>query len=734
LVDLGPSSTPRWASLSVDPGATALEALKWSGYACALSAAAGWRAKHRSIGLVLLVFGAALLVCFVTLAHGVLNLERIYGFFRPTDGSRWVRGPFVNGNNLAGYLNLGLFTGAGLAVSKRFQRGTPALLVAIVFLGAGSLLASSRAGTVALILGVALFTFLVLRQRRESRQLVLIVSAIGAMGLAVAAILSGRRVFSTLLDTQMQAKVSVWRWSLDLIGDFPVFGVGRGGFENAFPPYRHPLPSDYGNIDVHVESFPLQWAADWGIPVAVGALVLLGLAARRTLRRTKGDPASAGLFTGLAVLFLQNSADLGLELFAVSIAAVVAFAALDEPPEPAPSPAALGLGPAPAMVAVAVVVTLALGAAPPQVERRTASRAYAALGRSSATELRAFKLALEPIIRRHPGDAFLPLLGGLATERLGADPLPWFGRALERAPFSAATHLALSDTLAARNARAQSLLHARLAAFHDRGLRDRALARIASRARDRRDLEDAFPAGLPASELLASTCALLLPSLRVDCQRLVLERRPSPDSERALAATLVVALERRDPPCGDATRRCLDEAFTLLDRLETQQKDKDPALSELRARLMSLDGRKSEAAALLLEHCTGGSDDKACFERALDLATEAGDANAIDAVTARYAPLVCADSAACGALHERVGRIYARLSADATALRHFLAAAKASPSAERWVVTAETATRVGASSTAALALDRASREAGLSGEHRSRIAATKAKLDGPALE
>jgi hypothetical protein len=730
LVDLGPA-TPRFAPLSVDPSATALEALKWSGYACALNAAAGWRARHRSLALALLVFGAGLLVCVVTLAHGVLNLERIYGYFRPTDVSRWVRGPFVNGNNLAGYLNLALFAGAGLALSGRVERGTPALVSAVVLLGAGSLLASSRAGTVALALGVVLFTVLVLAQRRNSGRFVLIAGAVAAMGLAIAATFSARRVFGTLLDTQMLAKVSVWRWSLDLIGDFPVFGAGRGAFENAFPPYRQPLPGDAG-IAVHAESFPLQWAADWGIPVSVLALAMLGFLARRGLRRAKSDPVSAGIFTGLAVLFLQNFADLGLELFSVSVAAVVAYAAIDEPANASPS--ARVLGPAQALVVLAAVLALLLGATPPQVERRKAQRAYAALARASKAELRAFKADLGHRLRRHPGDGFFPLLGGLVAERLQENPMPWLGRAIERTPTSSSAHLALSDALARRGAGRQSLLHARLAATYDFGRRHEALGRIASRLRSKADLQDSFPSGLPGSDLLARLCPLVEPGLRVDCQRLVLERSASRENEHSLAQGLIVALERGDAPCRDSASACADEAGRLLDRLEASHAERDTGLAELRARLLAHGGRRREAASLLVDRCPAGDDATRCLNQALDLALAARDENAIELVMARYAPLVCADPAACGALHERVGRGYAELPADAAALRRFLDAAKVSPTPERWLAAAEVAVRLGAGSTATLALERASREPELSDEQRSRLAAVQAKLDGAVIE
>ena len=105
--------TRRFVPLSVDPSATALEVLKWAAYACVASAASGWRTQQSSAAVSVLVFAAPLAVAVVELGHGLFDISRIYGLYPPVDVSRWLRGPLVNGNHFAGYLNLGLFAGIG---------------------------------------------------------------------------------------------------------------------------------------------------------------------------------------------------------------------------------------------------------------------------------------------------------------------------------------------------------------------------------------------------------------------------------------------------------------------------------------------------------------------------------------------------------------------------------------------------------------------------------------------
>src|SRR5262249_37023208 len=151
--------------------------------------------------------------------------------------------------------------------------------------------------------GTVLFTLLVLYQRAERRsKLAVRIAGVAAVGLALAAVAGGPELWEALGDTDMSAKARAFRWSLALIRDFPIFGAGRGAFETAFQPYRQPLVRDWVQVYAHVENFPLEWAADWGIPVSLLALAGWAALARRPLRRALQDPVAAGLVSGLGAL------------------------------------------------------------------------------------------------------------------------------------------------------------------------------------------------------------------------------------------------------------------------------------------------------------------------------------------------------------------------------------------------------------------------------------------------
>jgi hypothetical protein len=723
--------TVRYATLSVDPAATALEALKWSAYGCVFIAASGWRARRRGVMPAALVFASALLVCVITLVHGLFDIKRVYGFFGPNEDWRWIRGPFINGNNLAGYLNLGLFAGAGIWFSGRSKRLARPLVLGMPLLATGVLISGSRAASVSIVVGAAWFAALLFGQRPGGRSALALAmggTALGAFALAFAG--AGTRTWEVVSDASLGVKALVWRWALALVRDFPWFGAGRGAFETAFQPYRH---TDAQNVNVvfsHAENFPVQWIADWGVPVGLSALIGLAWLAVPAVRRSRRNPLAAGLVAGLAALLLQNLADLGLELFAVTAAALVAFAAADEAVELGTEPRfLLGLPGAVAVGFWSLVVTLA-GANLVQIDRAHIAESYATIGPSRAAA-GPFQAELGALMLRHPGETYFPLIGGAEALRTGRDSLPWFNRALERSPFDANAHLLLSEALALRGARRQSLLHSRLAALYDATLRERALAQVSTRAQNLDDLRDAFPADMPGAELLEQLCDALKPELGVDCWREALARHASVAARFGLAAALVRATSGATTPCAAEGRDgCIGEALTLLDGVQTNADVSAAKLAGLRAELLSLKGQESQAAKLLAAQCAGRPEALACYSRALDLSLRSRDTLTLGEIVNRYAALVCSEAVACAALHERAGHAYLELAAPGLALGQFKAAAEASPSAERWLLLAESASKAGAVTLARRALEQARREPEPAPRQDERIQAVVASLSG----
>jgi hypothetical protein len=188
---------PRWTSLSVDPAGTALEVVKWSALPCVLLAALAVRARLGDESIAAFVFASAVLVAMVSLLHGALDLTRSYGIFEvsfPTE--RWTRGPLLNGNHLAGYANLGFFSGAGLLLVGRGPLPRWALLAGSFVLASCTLLSMSRAGLGLLGLGSLLLAGVALRRGASRLETILIACGMLSALLALVLLAVGdQRVF-----------------------------------------------------------------------------------------------------------------------------------------------------------------------------------------------------------------------------------------------------------------------------------------------------------------------------------------------------------------------------------------------------------------------------------------------------------------------------------------------------------------------------------------------------------
>jgi hypothetical protein len=726
-LELVGAPSDRAVPLTVDPGATALEALKWAAYGCVLLGASGMVAR-RAVPLAVPLFASALLVALITLAHGVFDVQRIYGIFRPTDASPWVRGPFVNGNHLAGYLNLGLFAGVGFWLSHRKERlgwlvagGAPFMVTCV-------LMSSSRAGIACLFLGglILLAYRFRLGSFRRSNSLQLIGGVLG-LGAALTMLLGGARLWEALADRDVRTKTSVWYWSLDLIRDYPWFGAGRGAFETAFQPYRRLLGRDWTTVFAHAENLPLEWAADWGVPVALVALGACLWCARPAFKAARHDPGAAGFVAGLVALVVQNLADFSLELFAVAVAAGVAFSGAE-----AGERAIAGRSRRPVLPLVGLVLLTATyvvmqGFQPVQIVRQSLARA------ADASRDRASLAALERRVRaavlEHPGDAYAPLIGGLVAERQGKSPFKWLGRALERSPYDGRAHLALGGALARRGARTQALLEVRLAAVYDSTLRDAALAQAASWVSSRADLLAVFPEGMPGADLLAGLCGLVRDDLPVECARLVLQRTPTDSARTALAGYLLDAWEAHSSPCAPSRAvDCSAEVRSLLDALHAERDGSGWAVGLLRARYLALERQPREAAQVLLARCPADRHIAGCWDRALAFAAESRDLSVVRAVSERYAASHCSEAVACAQAHDTLAQTYSALGAWGHALAELNFALRDEPTTERWLWSAEVALRSGAARTAERTLDRVEHAGTLTEQQRQRVDALRAQL------
>ena len=321
---------PSWATLSLDPGASVVEALKYAIYATVFTVASVLSSRRGASLGVATVFVSATLAALTTLAHGLAGATTVYGLYQPQFGAvAWHVGPLLNANNLAGYLNLGALSGLGLLLTHRPAAPRWVLGLGVALIIGVDVTSASRGGVLTLPLGVIALAVLTRRrlgvshENRTGASSWLVLLAVAGGGLF--AMLGGTyKTWDELYDKNL-SKLEMMVWARPMILDHPVFGIGRGAFESVFPQYR----TTPGNVVfTHAENFPAQWISEWGLPVGVFALAALAWTLVPSRLGVRKSALAAGAWSGVAAVLLQNMVDLALEIPAVCIALATVLGAL----------------------------------------------------------------------------------------------------------------------------------------------------------------------------------------------------------------------------------------------------------------------------------------------------------------------------------------------------------------------------------------------------------------------
>jgi O-antigen ligase len=472
---------PAVVMASYDPPATLVELAKLVGYAALAFAATRLAAQreHRRY-LAMVVVGATVVVALVTFAHSIAGATAIYGAFIPPAGHPLVS-PIINDNHFASLMAMAPPVALALAVtSSRFARAM--WIGAALVCAVACLLVSSRGGAIGLAIGLVVSAALILLQHRvkatdERKQRRLPIPALvigGCIAILVVTLAAGqvmRELSSTKLGqltTEKTWKVQGWGYALEMLGDNPWLGTGRGAFEPAFSRW-----SPVGDIAYsHAENTYVQVAVDWGIPGGAAILVaavVLALAAARRWRQTPLEAAALGALVSLAA---HDVVDFSIELPVVAMTAILLIAILvparleSSKLTTATARAKWGRG---GMLALALAVCVVAATSLGQLAHAAAA-ALADLDDPSA-QLAAAQLAAE----RHPADYLLIGRAAQAFMELG-DPraVPVISRALYFNPAHAGLHRLAATMLlrAARPAQAQAELalavqHAPYPMLHD---------------------------------------------------------------------------------------------------------------------------------------------------------------------------------------------------------------------------------------------------------------------------
>jgi hypothetical protein len=687
----------QWAAISLDPGASLVSASQWATIAAVfqLGVIAGRVGRARRIFRIVAFCGG--LVAVVSLAHQLTGAERVYGWYKPRGDFRVHGvGPLLNPNHLAGYLGFAAILGLGQVLEPKSP--TPRMLLgAIVVACVGTALRTgSLGGAGALALGIVLlFAMLGVRwwMRRESPGF----SISGALATGAALVGGGavlawlgwdRRMLEEMSSLNV-AKARLLSWSLPMVKDFAVTGVGRGAFESTFEAYR---PAVGTNVSfTHPENFVVQWAAEWGVVGVVG-LALLAYLLRPTREHVR-TPSNAGAAAAAAALLIQNLADFSLELAGPAIALAVVLGALAGQQRRIGRRAVAQVDRRMRDVAAPIVVLAfaslaAIGGAPDlQAAREAARMALVESDDALATEG-----MIEAYMRRFPADYYFPLLGAELAERRAADPTRWVQRALERAPNVGRVHLVLARILARRNATTQAMLELRTAVELEPPL-DTTVGTTAVRwSADPLVLARAvpdIPVGVRVFEAMTEAATKRGDDRLAEAlDGYALERFPD------AAVVRMRIVQRLQSRLVSGTCEDREACITALRQHAAYLIESSPDSSQgdvVNARVSLAQGDADAARGALRSACNKPRDRQPC----LAALAEIEEADLLPAVIERSAAMSCGSPAACAATYDWASGIFASRNLWAQAYGAAAKAARTQPSAERWSRAAAFAARAG---------------------------------------
>ena len=277
-----------------------------------------WRRR-----LLRAVIYVGMFMTFVALVQKASGTDKIYGIMGIKDS--WAAfGPYLSRSHFAGYLlmPIGLALGLTSEALAELQRAWTRRRVGWLALGdpVGSVVVRRGAEAMVLIVGLVAaasrgafvgFVFLLLVFAALTRRRLLL-AGVGAVALVGVSWIGLDAIIQGFVARGIEgSRLALWRDTLRMFPDFPLFGVGWNGFAMAYYRYQT-VWRPYFFQAAHNEYLDLLLTTGLlGVALALWALVeILPRAVARALR----SPADAGLLAGLAGVACHNLVDFNWQI------------------------------------------------------------------------------------------------------------------------------------------------------------------------------------------------------------------------------------------------------------------------------------------------------------------------------------------------------------------------------------------------------------------------------------
>ena len=343
-------------SISINRYATRHELLLLLAYLSVFFVIIGhYRTKKQLSSLVCTVFYLGIFLVLLALLQKATWNGRLLWFY-PIDGDHikskldYIWGPFIYRNNFACYLEMIIPFGLGLLVynapghkSSRTALQTNLFVrilaspnfftftgyfIAVLIMTAALFATLSRGGISACVASFACFVWLT-RKRSSLRSRSLYFSAIALAISAVVVFAAWDRIENRFEGAGYIDRATVWKDSLGIMRDYPLFGSGLGAFESTFHHYQ----TRYNNaLFDHAHNDYVEVVTDTGV---IGMLLISGAAALlfsslyrrwRSKRSIFAQCIGAGGLSASVALAVHSSTDFNLHLPATALLFTVVVA------------------------------------------------------------------------------------------------------------------------------------------------------------------------------------------------------------------------------------------------------------------------------------------------------------------------------------------------------------------------------------------------------------------------
>ena len=342
-----------WAPLALYPYATFLFWLKSVAYVALFALTLLLVNSKRR--LVILGYTLAFSAMFQAFYGGLMTLSGLeYGFFMKKFAYiGFATGTFVNRNHLAGYLEMGSAVGIGLLMATTYEKDNGyswrrhlrnllnlmlshklMLRLMLATMVIALVLTRSRMGNTSFfssMLIAGLITLIVfysqsgslrkMFQRSETRSAVILISSLVVIDLFIVGAWFGvEKVAQRISESSLvhdADRVDVAKDTLNMLRDYPLTGVGGGGFRLAYPQYQSEYSAGYYD---HAHQDYLEIAVETGAVgfSLLGMTVLLSLWAALQALYYRRDGLMRGMafssVMGTIALLIHGTVDFNLQI------------------------------------------------------------------------------------------------------------------------------------------------------------------------------------------------------------------------------------------------------------------------------------------------------------------------------------------------------------------------------------------------------------------------------------